>query len=108
MTFDDYMEAAQKTAIYPNKGSNPYYAALGLGEAGEIQNQVKKIMRDDNGVITPERKKAVSKELGDLLWYVAMNCYEFNLSMDAVAQGNLVKLSQRKEAGTIKGDGDER
>lgn len=108
MTFDDYQKEAFTTALYPNKGQNIYYPALGLGEAGEIQNQVKKIMRDDNGVITEERRKNLIKELGDLMWYVAGLCSELNISMDAVAQQNLAKLQARKEAGTIQGDGDNR
>jgi len=108
MTFDDYQEQAFTTALYPNKGKNIYYPALGLGEAGEIQNQVKKIMRDDSGVITEERRKNLIKELGDLMWYVAGLCSELNISMDAVAQQNLAKLQARKEAGTIQGDGDNR
>jgi NTP pyrophosphatase (non-canonical NTP hydrolase) len=108
MQFDEYQKEALKTAMYPNIGNNPYYAALGLGEAGEIQNQVKKIMRDDDGIITEERRKNISKELGDLLWYVAITAQEFGLSLDAIAQQNIAKLAQRKENNTIQGDGDHR
>lgn len=108
MNFDDYMRETTTTAVYPNKGNNIFYPALGLGEAGEIQNQVKKIMRDDGGVITEERRLNLMKELGDLLWYVGAMCNELGVSMDTVAQMNLAKLRARKENNTIQGDGDNR
>ena len=58
---------------------NLYYAVLGLsGEAGEICNKVKKIMRDDDGEITEEKREQLSKEIGDVLWYVAAACNELS------------------------------
>ena len=69
MQFEDYQRLASVTAIYPNKGNNLYYPALGLGESGEVQNKVKKVMRDHNGIVSEEYRKEISKELGDILWY---------------------------------------
>lgn len=46
---DNYQVYATKSAIYPGQGT-PFglmYAALGLAEAGEVQNKVKKAFRDD-------------------------------------------------------------
>ncbi len=107
--FKQYQRLAKTTAMYPRDGiSGVDYVALGLCEAGEVQNQLKKAIRDDNGVVTEERRAAVAKELGDLLWYVAMTCEELGLELEDVAQGNVTKLFSRKERGVIKGSGDNR
>jgi NTP pyrophosphatase (non-canonical NTP hydrolase) len=109
MTFEEYQEKSRSTAIYPSIGSNIVYPTLGLvGEAGEIANKVKKIFRDDNGVITDERRTEIRKELGDVLWYLAQAATEFNLTLDQIAQENLERLASRAERGTLHGSGDNR
>jgi NTP pyrophosphatase (non-canonical NTP hydrolase) len=109
MKLSEYQEKAGTTALYPNVGENPYYAALGLaGEAGEIANTIKKIMRDDDGTITDEKRKEVKKELGDVLWYVACTASEMGLNLDEVAQANLDKLASRMERGVLQGSGNDR
>jgi NTP pyrophosphatase (non-canonical NTP hydrolase) len=46
--------------------------ALGLaGEVGEVVEHIKKALRDDAGVITGNRRAALTTELGDALWYLA-------------------------------------
>jgi len=107
--FDLYQDAAEATAVYPNKGDNLYYPALGLaGEAGEVCEKIKKIMRDQNGEFDHNNVEDLTKELGDVLWYVAMIAAELNLSLASVAEGNIAKLLDRKARGVIKGSGDER
>jgi NTP pyrophosphatase (non-canonical NTP hydrolase) len=107
--FDLYQDLAEDTAVYPDKGDNIYYPALGLaGEAGEVCEKIKKIMRDQDGKIDQENKESLCKELGDVLWYVAMVAAEFNLSLASIAEGNLDKLRDRMDRGVIKGSGDER
>ncbi|MDG1949851.1 MAG: nucleoside triphosphate pyrophosphohydrolase family protein [bacterium] len=109
MNLSEYQKKAQVTALYPDAGNNPYYAVLGLtGEAGEIANTVKKIMRDDDGVITDEKRAEVKKELGDVLWYVACTATEMGLNLDEIAQANLDKLASRAERGVLKGSGNDR
>ncbi len=109
LSFDDYQEEASKTAIYPNKGDNLYYPALGLaGEAGEVCEKVKKIMRDDGGEVSIEKAGELVKEIGDVLWYVAALCEELDISMEAAASINLAKLKARQENGTLQGSGDNR
>lgn len=109
LTFEKYQEGAKETALYPNVGKNPYYPALGLtGEAGEIANKVKKIMRDKDGHIDDETRDDIKKELGDVLWYVAAVASEFGLSMGEIASKNYDKLKKRQENNTIKGSGDNR
>lgn len=109
MNFNDYQAAARQTAQYPHMGSNFYYPTLGLaGEAGEVAEKIKKLMRDHGGVVTDERRDALKKELGDVLWYVAALCSELSLSMGDVAEQNISKLRDRKERNAIRGEGDNR
>jgi len=109
MTFKSFQKKSWETAIYPNKYSNLYYPVLGLtGEAGEIANKIKKIMRDDDGEITELRKEEIFNELGNCLWYLAAICSVLEINMDEMAKKNIDKLQSRKKRGKIKGSGDKR
>lgn len=109
MDINEYQQMARRTAIYPNTGSNMTYPTLGLaGEAGEVAEKVKKVIRDKGGVFDDDTRAAISKELGDVLWYVAQIASELNLDLSNVAQQNLDKLADRAKRGKIKGNGDER
>jgi NTP pyrophosphatase (non-canonical NTP hydrolase) len=109
MDLNTYQEQARSTAIYPNLGSNIIYPSLGLcGEAGEVAEKVKKIIRDDQGVITDVKRDQIAKELGDVMWYVSQLAAEIDYSLGDIAQLNLDKLFSRKERGVIQGSGDNR
>lgn len=111
LSLNNYQLAATETAIYPEQGSvmGLAYTALGLtGEAGEIANKVKKILRDDDGVLSIERREEIAAELGDVLWYVAQVATELDISLAVIAKANLQKLLQRKAHNTIMGSGDTR
>ena len=109
MDFDSYQIKARETALYPDLGSNNIYPTLGLvGEAGEVAEKVKKVLRDKNGVFDMESKNAIKKELGDVLWYLSNLCTEFNFSLNDVALENLKKLNLRAKSGKISGSGDNR
>lgn len=109
MNFNEYQKLSRKTAIYPSAGSNWTYPVLGLsGEAGEVAEKFKKIIRDSNGIVTEEHKASIQKELGDVLWYVAQIASELDLDLDAIAAKNIEKLYSRLERGVIQGSGDNR
>lgn len=109
MELSEYQEKASSTALYPNVGNNPYYAALGLaGESGEVANTVKKIMRDNDGTIDDAFRAEIKKELGDVLWYIACVASEMKLDLSDVANANLEKLASRKERGVLQGSGNDR
>lgn len=110
MQMNDYQDRAASTAVYPGQGSvlGLAYVGLGLGEAGEVQGKIKKILRDDNGVVEDAARIAIAKELGDLLWYVAMASDEIGIPLDVIAKINLDKLADRRERGVLAGSGDER
>lgn len=102
-----YQQAAMTTALAPSR--NLPYMALGLaGEAGEVANKVKKIIRDTNGEVTPVTREALLDELGDVLWYVAGCCTVLEVDMTSVAQRNIAKLQQRAAKGSLQGSGDTR
>ena len=109
MTFAEYQKKSRKTALYPNVGNNFIYPTLGLaGEAGEVSDKIKKIIRDKENIIDKETKLELKKELGDVLWYISQLSTELGLELEDVAQNNLDKLFKRLDKNTIKGEGDDR
>ena len=108
MEFSEYQRFSRRTAEYPREAWLSY-PALGLaGEAGEVAEHAKKAIRDDVGMVTEERRAAMSKELGDVLWYVAQLASELDLELDQIALENLEKLFSRQRRGVLSGSGDER
>ena len=108
MHLNEYQTHAKKTAVYPNH-VGLLYTTLGLaGEAGELANKVKKVFRDDSGILTEQASWRLADELGDVLWYVAMLADELGIGLEAVAELNLNKLAARKSNDTLHGNGDER
>lgn len=109
MEFKDYQKLSRKTAIYPNLGKNFIYPTLGLvGEAGEVAEKIKKVLRDNQGVLDKKRKEEIKKELGDVLWYLAQLSTELDLSLEEIAKINLKKLASRRKRGKLCGEGDNR
>jgi len=109
MKFDDFQKESRKTAVYPKIGKNIVYPTLGIsGEAGEIAEKVKKIIRDDGGKISKEKKEDLAKEIGDVLWYVSQLATELKVSLGDIAKGNVEKLKSRQKRGKLKGSGDNR
>lgn len=89
--------------------SNLLFLTLGLGEeVGELAGKLKKIIRNHNCVFTPEDIDALSKECGDVLWYLTALVKELGLNLDMVAVQNVNKLQKRKDNGTLIGSGDNR
>ena len=108
MELADYQRRSRRTAEYPREAWLAY-PALGLaGEAGEVAEHAKKALRDDGGEVTAERRDAMGKELGDVLWYVAQLASELSLELEDVAQQNLDKLLSRQRRGVLSGSGDDR
>ena len=109
MELNEYQKMASKTAIYPEEHSLTY-PALGLaGEAGEVANKVKKLIRDGIDPDTYDAKRAeIADEVGDVLWYIAALCKELRVDLEDVARGNLHKLAERQRRGKLQGQGDTR
>ncbi len=108
MDFSQYQHFSRRTAEYPREAWLSY-PALGLaGEAGEVAEHAKKAIRDDGGEVTAERREAIAKELGDVLWYVTQLASELELELDEIARENLEKLFSRQRRGVLSGSGDDR
>ena len=110
MTFDEYQKQALTTAISSgNDLLDLCHWALGItGEGGEIAEKVKKIIRDQNSTITDETRAEIAKEVGDVLWYLAVLADSMGVSLEDLAQANLAKLKSRQARGRITGNGDNR
>ena len=109
MTPNDYQTAALRTAIYPGMGQNFIYPCLGLvGEAGEVAEKVKKIIRDGDGTLTDPDRDKIALELSDVCWYLAVLAFELDYTLEEIMQMNLDKLNSRKERGVLAGSGDNR
>jgi len=114
MTFDEYQKNAIKTDLSAGKGHGLLSIAfmdkvLGLiGESGEIAEKFKKILRDKQGKLSDEDKQELSKELGDVLWYIALLAHYLEVPLDELATKNIDKLSSRHARGTLASSGDNR
>ena len=109
MDLNQYQHKSRDTALYPNLGKNPIYPTLGLvGEAGEVADKVKKVLRDKKGIFDSEVKESIKYELGDVLWYIAQLSTELGFELDDIANLNLEKLSSRAKRNKISGSGDNR
>tara|TARA_Y100000004_G_C8885484_1_gene399516 strand:- start:1 stop:375 length:375 start_codon:yes stop_codon:yes gene_type:complete len=103
MSLNEYQNAAAKTAVYKT-AHQILYPALGLaGEAGEVANKVKKMLRDNDF-----DRDAIVAEIGDVLWYIAALSRDLNVNLQDIALANIEKLYGRKERGTLQGSGDKR
>lgn len=108
MTLNEYQQKALETAIY-DKNYAVIYPALGMcGEAGEVADKVKKVIRDDNQEFTPEKKKEIAKEIGDVLWYCATLAHDLGFSLEEIGEMNYEKLHSRQIRGQLHGSGDNR
>ena len=114
MTLDEYQGAivgfdTNATGRYDLRDGTYVDKILGLvGEAGEVADKYKKIIRDRASVISDDDRDALVKELGDVLWYVATLARYLGASLDSVATLNVAKLSDRKNRRLIQGEGDNR
>ena len=105
---DMYQKVALTTAIYPREQAI-IYPTLGLtGEAGEVANKVKKIIRDGSDSKDEKLVSEIKAEIGDCLWYIAVLANDFDIKLSDIASANLEKLANRKQNNTIHGSGDAR
>lgn len=107
-SFEEYGEFVRGMKIYPEE-YKVIYPALGLvGEAGEIAEKIKKVLRDNDGEWTDTTKAAILDELGDPLWYIAALADDLGFTLQDVIDNNVTKLTSRKLRGVLRGSGDSR
>lgn len=108
--FDLYQMFAEKTNVTPPE-NRLVEILTGLSEElGEFMSFHKRMMRGDYD--TPEKQQealvGASKELGDMMWYMASWCTIHKIPFGDIPYGNLEKLRKRMEKNMIKGAGDNR
>lgn len=109
MNLDEYQQRALKTASPKDKKGEVFHLILGLvGEAGEIAEKAKKIVRDHGSDFANLDKDDLKKELGDVLWYIAVLADYFDISLNDIGTKNIEKLASRQARGTLSGSGDNR
>lgn len=116
MTLDEYQQQALTTDTFGTQKitptiTDPAYISkiLGLvGESGEVAEKYKKIIRNDHGEISDEQRDDLIKELGDVLWYIAVLAQYLGADFESVAQRNLAKLADRKDRNVLASQGDNR
>jgi NTP pyrophosphatase (non-canonical NTP hydrolase) len=124
MNFNDYQKMAASTSIVRDRCRvlvrklsedemvdllARCYAFMGLaGEAGELCNEMKKVIRDDHGTLTPDRAAKMVRELGDTQWYTADCASRIPIELQDVAVANIEHLRSRKKRGVLGGSGSDR
>ncbi len=108
MNVNVYQEKAVATAIYPETHKITYPALGMAGEAGEVANKVKKIIRDGKKSLPDDWQQQLASEIGDVLWYCAALARDLDMSLATIMAANLDKLKARQEQGTLGGSGDKR
>lgn len=107
MTLSEYQDRAAGTDVgQASRHEALNYGIVALcGEAGELANKWKKVLRKDGDTFPTE---VFVDELGDVLWYLAKIARDLSVTLEVVGARNLEKLQSRKERGTLKGSGDNR
>jgi NTP pyrophosphatase (non-canonical NTP hydrolase) len=110
MTFDDYQKKALTTVHndYEPLMEKTIWAMGLAGEAGEVVEKWKKIVAYKKGEISSEDLEELKKELGDVVWYIAVFAHSLGIPLEDVIQANVKKLADRKKRNVIKGAGDNR
>lgn len=91
MDINDFQTHSLKSVAITQKGVPALaHRTLGLtGEAGILANQLKKVIRDKQGMPDAEDAAEAKKRLGDVLYYAAVLADYFDLKLSEVAQANM-------------------
>ena len=109
LTLNEYQVKALSTAIFPRDREIPYLALALCGEAGEVADKVKKVIRDKaENFSDQETRIEIAMEAGDCLWYLANLANSLGFTLYEIALMNLDKINRRKQNGTLQGSGDNR
>ena len=109
MNFNEYQKVAKSFDFSGNLSREEKIViwALGVaGEGGEVADHIKKALRGDCSL--KEKKEDVLKEMGDVLWYLALLAKAYDTTLEDVAHINISKLASRNERKVMRGSGDYR
>ena len=111
MNSTEYSQKAPITDVSPH--TLDYYYKGMVEELGEFFGHLKRIERDDEGKLTPERFEKMREELGDFEWYKIRAWTELCkklgipfIPFEQIWDENILKLRGRQSNGTIHGEGE--
>jgi NTP pyrophosphatase (non-canonical NTP hydrolase) len=102
MDIDDYQLYALKSVAHPKSSDKALaHRSLGLtGEAGIIANQIKRIIRDRDGVASEEDIAYLKERLGDVMYYAAVLAEAFDLKLSDILEANKQKSDAFRDSRT--------
>jgi NTP pyrophosphatase (non-canonical NTP hydrolase) len=101
MNADTFQVGTKTTMAYPGDVGLPYLTMGLAGEAGEVANKVKKILRDGRQEPNKAEVNAIIDEIGDVLWYCAQLSGFLGVPLSQVMRRNQEKLLARKALGLL-------
>jgi NTP pyrophosphatase (non-canonical NTP hydrolase) len=108
MDIQEYQKRALATTEY-GSGNAIIYPALGMnGEAGEVAEKIKKVLRDKKGEFSDESKLEIAKEIGDVIWYCSALANDIGYTLDQIFSINIDKFESRRSRNVLSGNGDNR
>ncbi|MCK9574607.1 MAG: hypothetical protein M0R51_01370 [Clostridia bacterium] len=94
--FNKFQDMVNSTYYFvgETKREELLYLALAMcAEAGEAGDEIKKMMRDDDGILTEERKEKIKTEMGDTLFYMAILASKLGFDFYDAANAEISKLT---------------
>lgn len=90
------------------RGNKEALTAYSIGlaeEVGEVAGLIKRHFRGD--IYNPNRfQERLTEEMGDVIAYLAMIAYYFEIPLESVLEANVRKLTLRETRGTQLGEGE--
>lgn len=109
VSFQEFQNLAASYAPVVSGVTDLSYAVMSLcGESGEVAEKVKRIYRGDEEAQSSKYNHEIAKELGDVLWCVAVACDFIGYPLEEVARMNIEKMESRSKRGKFQGTGDNR
>ena len=103
MNFNEYQNFCQSVRL---PTASPDYCVLNLpGEVGELCSLLARAIRDGRKI---DYEQNIKKELGDVLWSVATVALDNGFTLQDIVDGNVYKLTKRKDENKLQGSGDDR
>lgn len=101
----DFYSGWVEKKILTNGQERLYENTLGLvGEAGEVAEKMKKLVRDSSRFTNEE----IMKELGDVVFYATALGNIYGRGLQEILELNIQKLDDRQKRNKLRGSGDNR
>ncbi|MCK5609223.1 hypothetical protein KAR91_45535 [Candidatus Pacearchaeota archaeon] len=93
--------------LEPNLTSRYYNLETdGHSSVGEIQEIIKKAIRNNDWIISEVNRDKLRILLSELLYGIQIQCTIYSINFSDLLQSNIEKLASRRERGVLGGSGD--